>query len=187
MKEMNHRFCIAPMMQCTDIHDRYLFRLITKQSILYTEMVTTGAIIHGECLEQLRFNESIEHPIAVQLGGSDIDDLIECSKKSEQYGYDEINLNVGCPSKAVQKGSFGACLMRDKILVRHCLEALQNEREISFVIGGADGLDKEFKKSCGRLISFGPMVWPHMLARVMLSEQLYRASTIMLNSPYHRL
>ena len=117
MKEMNHRFCIAPMMQCTDIHDRYLFRLITKQSILYTEMVTTGAIIHGECLEQLRFNESIEHPIAVQLGGSDPKDLAICSKICDEMGFDEINLNVGCPSERVQKGAFGACLMKEPALV----------------------------------------------------------------------
>lgn len=121
----NHKFCIAPMMQCTDIHDRFLFRLITKKAFLYTEMVTTGAIIYGKCLEQLNFNREIEHPVAVQLGGSDPDELAECSRICSSLGYDEINLNVGCPSERVQKGSFGACLMQDPILVKDCIEAMQ--------------------------------------------------------------
>ena len=113
------------MMQCTDIHDRFLFRLITKKAFLYTEMVTTGAIIYGKCLEQLNFNREIEHPVAVQLGGSDPDELAECSRICSSLGYDEINLNVGCPSERVQKGSFGACLMQDPILVKDCIEAMQ--------------------------------------------------------------
>ena len=121
----DHKFCIAPMMQCTDIHDRFLFRLITKKAFLYTEMVTTGAIIYGKCLEQLNFNREIEHPVAVQLGGSDPDELAECSRICSSLGYDEINLNVGCPSERVQKGSFGACLMQDPILVKDCIEAMQ--------------------------------------------------------------
>ena len=113
------------MMQCTDIHDRYLFRLITKKAFLYTEMVTTGAIIHGGCLDQLNFNKEIEHPIAVQLGGSDPSELAECSKICGSLGYDEINLNIGCPSERVQKGSFGACLMQEPELVKDCIEAMQ--------------------------------------------------------------
>tara|TARA_A200000159_G_scaffold19545_1_gene16132 strand:- start:503 stop:1465 length:963 start_codon:yes stop_codon:yes gene_type:complete len=121
----NHKFCIAPMMQCTDIHDRYLFRLITKKAFLYTEMVTTGAIIHGGCLDQLNFNKEIEHPVAVQLGGSDPSELAECSKICGSLGYDEINLNIGCPSERVQKGSFGACLMQEPELVKDCIEAMQ--------------------------------------------------------------
>ena len=123
---LSHRFCIAPMMQCTDIHDRYLFRLITKKAFLYTEMVTTGAIIHGKCLEQLNFNPEIEHPVAVQLGGSDPSELAECAKICSSLGYDEINLNIGCPSERVQKGSFGACLMQDPELVRDCIMAMQD-------------------------------------------------------------
>ncbi|MDA8655184.1 tRNA dihydrouridine(20/20a) synthase DusA [Gammaproteobacteria bacterium] len=123
---LSHRFCIAPMMQCTDIHDRYLFRLITKKAYLYTEMVTTGAIIHGKCLEQLNFNPEIEHPVAVQLGGSDPSELAECAKICSSLGYDEINLNIGCPSERVQKGSFGACLMQDPELVRDCIMAMQD-------------------------------------------------------------
>ena len=121
----SHKFCIAPMMQCTDIHDRYLFRLITKKAFLYTEMVTTGAIIHGGCLDQLNFNKEIEHPVAVQLGGSDPSELAECSKICGSLGYDEINLNIGCPSERVQKGSFGACLMQEPELVKDCIEAMQ--------------------------------------------------------------
>ena len=122
---LSHKFCIAPMMQCTDIHDRFLFRLITKKAFLYTEMVTTGAIIHGGCLDQLNFNNEIEHPVAVQLGGSDPNELAECSKICSSLGYDEINLNIGCPSERVQKGSFGACLMQEPELVNDCIEAMQ--------------------------------------------------------------
>ena len=116
------------------------------------------------------------------------------NQNARQIGFKNLNLVEVEDKKAVAKATkvfgldeFGDRL--DSIEFATLLKALknQNEKEISFVIGGADGLDKEFKKSCGKLISFGPMVWPHMLARVMLSEQLYRASTIMLNSPYHRL
>ncbi len=122
---LSHKFCIAPMMQCTDIHDRFLFRLITKKAFLYTEMITTGAIIHGKCMDQLKFNTDIEHPIAVQLGGSDPDNLAQCAKICSSLGYDEINLNVGCPSERVQKGAFGAFLMQDPSLVSDCIHAMQ--------------------------------------------------------------
>jgi tRNA-dihydrouridine synthase A len=141
MKEINHRFCIAPMMQCTDIHDRYLFRLITKKSILYTEMVTTGAIIHGECIEQLRFNDLIEHPIAVQLGGSDPLDLASCVKICDEMGYDEINLNIGCPSERVQKGAFGACLMKEPTLVAECIAAMQEVTSLPITVKCRIGVD----------------------------------------------
>lgn len=107
-----HKASIAPMMQYTDMHDRYLLRLISKKVFLYTEMVTTGAILYGKCFHQLEFNKE-EHPVAIQLGGSDVDDLVKSAKIAEDYGYDEINLNVGCPSDRVQKGRFGACLMLD--------------------------------------------------------------------------
>ena len=141
MREINHRFCIAPMMQCTDIHDRYLFRLITKKSILYTEMVTTGAIIHGECIEQLRFNDLVEHPVAVQLGGSDPKDLAACAKICDEMGYDEINLNVGCPSERVQKGAFGACLMKEPTLVAECIEAMQEVTTLPVTVKCRIGVD----------------------------------------------
>ena len=130
------------MMQCTDIHDRYLFRLITKKAFLYTEMVTTGAIIHGGCLDQLNFNKEIEHPVAVQLGGSDPSELAECSKICGSLGYDEINLNIGCPSERVQKGSFGACLMQEPELVKDCIEAMQEATSTPITIKCRIGVDK---------------------------------------------
>ena len=145
---LSHKFCIAPMMQCTDIHDRYLFRLITKRAFLYTEMVTTGAIIHGRCLDQLNFNNEIEHPVAVQLGGSDPNELAECSKICSSLGYDEINLNIGCPSERVQKGSFGACLMQEPELVKDCIQAMQEVTSTPITvkcrIGINDRDDKDF-------------------------------------------
>ena len=129
-------------MQYTDMHDRYLFRLISEKVFLYTEMVTTGAIIYGKCHHQLEFNPE-EHPVAIQLGGSDIDDLVECSKISEEYGYDEINLNVGCPSDRVQKGRFGACLMLESDHVMRCLESMQRSVNIPVSIKCRLGVDKE--------------------------------------------
>ena len=130
------------MMQCTDIHDRYLFRLITKKAFLYTEMVTTGAIIHGGCLDQLNFNKEIEHPVAVQLGGSDPSELAECSKICGSLGYDEINLNIGCPSERVQKGSFGACLMQEPELVKDCIEAMQEATSTPITIKCRIGINE---------------------------------------------
>ena len=135
-----HRACVAPMMQYTDMHDRYLLRLISKNTYLYTEMITTGALIFGKCLDQLDFNKE-EHPVAVQLGGSDLNDLIESSKISEGYGYDEINLNVGCPSDRVQKGRFGACLMLEPEHVANCLSEMQNAVTIPVTIKCRLGID----------------------------------------------
>ena len=135
-----HRACVAPMMQYTDMHDRYLLRLISKHTYLYTEMITTGALIYGKCLEQLDFNRE-EHPVAVQLGGSEINDLVESSKISEGYGYDEINLNVGCPSDRVQKGRFGACLMLEPEHVADCLSEMQNAVDIPVTIKCRLGID----------------------------------------------
>ena len=142
MSNLDRRVCVAPMMQYTDMHDRYLFRLISKKIFLYTEMVTTGAIIYGKCHHQLEFNKE-EHPVAIQLGGSDIKDLVECSKISEGYGYDEINLNVGCPSDRVQKGRFGACLMLEADHVMKCLESMQKAVDIPVSIKCRLGVDKE--------------------------------------------
>lgn len=142
-----HRVCIAPMMQYTDMHDRYLLRLISKKVYLYTEMVTTGAILYGKCFHQLEYNPQ-EHPVAVQLGGSDIKDLVECAKISEDYGYDEINLNVGCPSDRVQKGRFGACLMLEPDHVADCLSSMQDNVSVPVSIkcrlGVDDHVDYEF-------------------------------------------
>ena len=141
MKKLDHKFCVAPMMQYTDMHDRYLLRLISKKVFLYTEMIATGSLIYGKCFDQLEFNKE-EHPVGVQLGGSNVLDLIECSKKCEQYGYDEINLNVGCPSDRVQKGRFGACLMLEPNLVADCLSNMQNSVNIPISIKCRLGIDK---------------------------------------------
>jgi len=130
------------MMQCTDIHDRYLMRLITKKSFLYTEMVTTGAIIHGNATHQLDFNKSIESPVALQLGGSNPDELAKCSEIAESMGYDEINLNLGCPSERVQKGSFGACLMIEPKVVQRCLNAMKQSVSIPVTAKCRTGIDK---------------------------------------------
>ena len=135
-----HKASIAPMMQYTDMHDRYLLRLISKKVFLYTEMVTTGAILYGKCFHQLEFNQE-EHPVAVQLGGSDIDDLVKSAKIAEDYGYDEINLNVGCPSDRVQKGRFGACLMLEPEHVAKCLNAMQTNVNIPVTIKCRLGVD----------------------------------------------
>ena len=112
------------MLDWTDRHQRYFMRLITQQTLLYTEMVTTGALIYGDRDRYLQFNKA-EHPIALQLGGSDAHDLAECARMAVDYDYDEINLNVGCPSDRVQKGAFGACLMKDPNIVAECVDAMQ--------------------------------------------------------------
>ena len=146
METFDRQFCVAPMMQYTDMHDRYLLRLISKRVFLYTEMIATGSLIFGKCFNQLEFNTE-EHPVGVQLGGSNISDLIECSKKCEQFGYDEINLNVGCPSDRVQKGKFGACLMLEPDLVAECLAAMKNSVSIPVSIKCRLGVDdhEEYK------------------------------------------
>ena len=138
--KLDHKFCVAPMMQYTDMHDRYLLRLISKNIFLYTEMIATGSLIHGKCFDQLLFNKE-EHPVGIQLGGSNVNDLIECSKRSEQEGYDEINLNVGCPSDRVQKGRFGACLMLEPELVSECLFNMQKAVKIPVSIKCRLGID----------------------------------------------
>ena len=140
MKTLDRKFCVAPMMQYTDMHDRFLLRLISKKIFLYTEMITTGSLIYGNCFDRLEFN-SEEHPVGVQLGGSNIADLTECSKKCEQFGYDEINLNVGCPSDRVQKGRFGACLMLEPNLVAECLSSIDNSVTIPVSIKCRLGVD----------------------------------------------
>ena len=146
METFDRQFCVAPMMQYTDMHDRYLLRLISKRVFLYTEMIATGSLIFGKCFNQLEFNTE-EHPVGVQLGGSNISDLIECSKKCEQFGYDEINLNVGCPSDRVQKGKFGACLMLEPNLVAECLAAMKNSVSVPVSIKCRLGVDdhEEYK------------------------------------------
>jgi tRNA-dihydrouridine synthase A len=120
-----HRLCIAPMMDWTDRHCRYFLRQVSSRAWLYTEMITTAALIHGDVDRHLAFSEA-EHPVALQLGGSDPEELVHCARLGERYGYDEINLNIGCPSERVQKGAFGACLMAEPKLVAQCVAAIRS-------------------------------------------------------------
>ncbi|HEY3699251.1 MAG TPA: tRNA dihydrouridine(20/20a) synthase DusA [Spongiibacteraceae bacterium] len=136
----SHRFCIAPMMDWSDRHCRYFWRLLTKHAVLYTEMITTGALLHGATALFLRFDPS-EHPLALQLGGSDPADLAACAKLAEQHGYDEVNLNCGCPSNRVQNGAFGACLMAQPQRVADCIKAMQDACSIPVTIKHRIGID----------------------------------------------
>jgi tRNA-dihydrouridine synthase A len=117
------RMCVAPMLDWTDRHCRYFHRLLSRHARLYTEMVTTGALLHGDVDRHLRFNEE-EHPLALQLGGSEPGDLAQCARLALQWGYDEVNLNCGCPSERVQRGAFGACLMSEAGLVSEGVKAM---------------------------------------------------------------
>ena len=126
----DRKFCVAPMMGYTTPYARKLYRILSKKSFLFTEMIAAKSLIYSKN-KNLIIENNEHNPVAIQVGGSDIKDLKICSKIASDYNYDEINLNVGCPSKAVQKGSFGACLMKDKILVRLCLESLQSEKIIT--------------------------------------------------------
>lgn len=130
------------MLDWTNRHCRYFHRLITRHAVLYTEMVTTGAIIHGDRQRFLAFDPS-EHPVALQLGGSDPNDLSQCAKIGEEYGYDEINLNIGCPSDRVQSGSFGACLMAQPELVAECCHAMINTCQIPITVKCRIGIDDQ--------------------------------------------
>ena len=128
------------MMDWTDRHDRYFLRLFSRYTLLYTEMVTTGALIHGDREHLLDFDDS-EHPIALQLGGSTPADLAQCSKMAQDWGYDEVNLNVGCPSDRVQNGAFGACLMAKPELVAECLNTMQQAVNIPVTVKHRIGID----------------------------------------------
>jgi tRNA-dihydrouridine synthase A len=132
---------VAPMMDWTDRHCRYFHRLIAPRALLYTEMVTTGAVIHGDRDRLLGFDPA-EHPVALQLGGSDPDELARAADIGAAFGYDEINLNVGCPSDRVQKGRFGACLMKEPELVRDCLAAMRESVEVPVTVKTRIGVDE---------------------------------------------
>jgi tRNA-dihydrouridine synthase A len=136
----SHRLSVAPMMDWTDRHCRKFHRLLTRHARLYTEMVTTGALIHGNQPRHLDFNRE-EHPLALQLGGSDANDLAVCAKLGEKWGYDEINLNCGCPSERVQRGSFGACLMAEPQLVADCVKAMVDAVSIPVTVKHRIGID----------------------------------------------
>jgi tRNA-dihydrouridine synthase A len=130
------------MMDWTDRHCRHFHRLISQYTWLYTEMVTTGALVYGDVERHLRFNEE-EHPVALQLGGSDPKDLAIAAKLGEKWGYDEINLNCGCPSPRVQKGAFGACLMNEPELVRDCVKAMKDAVQVEVTVKHRIGIDNE--------------------------------------------
>ena len=139
------------MMDCTDRHERYFLRLISRHILLYTEMVTTGAIIHGDRKYLIGF-DPFEHPVALQLGGSDPADLAVCAKVGEDWGYDEINLNVGCPSDRVQSGRFGACLMAEPNLVGDGISAMCNDVHIPVTVKTRIGIDD--RDSYAALVDF---------------------------------
>jgi tRNA-dihydrouridine synthase A len=143
IKYIDRKFCIAPMMGYTTPYARKLYRILSKKTFLFTEMIPTKTMLYSKTKDLIIEND-FQNPIALQVGGSEIKDLARCSKIAQKYNYDEINLNVGCPSKAVQKGSFGACLMKKKILVKNCLEAMNNASDIEVSIKCRIGLGKDF-------------------------------------------
>jgi tRNA-dihydrouridine synthase A len=142
MIERSRKFAIAPMMDWTDRHCRFFHRLLTRRALLYTEMVTTGAVLHGDRARLLGFHPA-EHPVALQLGGSDPLELAECARIGEGFGYDEINLNVGCPSDRVQEGRFGACLMAEPQLVGDCVAAMKKAVSILVTVKCRIGIDEQ--------------------------------------------
>lgn len=136
---ISHKLSCAPMLDWTDKHCRYFYRVMSKHTVLYTEMVTTGAILHGKG-DYLSYNDA-EHPLVLQLGGSNVKDMSECAKIAEQYGYDEININVGCPSDRVQNGKFGACLMAEPQLVADCVSEMQAATKVPVTVKSRIGID----------------------------------------------
>jgi tRNA-dihydrouridine synthase A len=138
--DLNRRFCVAPMMDWTDRHCRYFHRLISRHAVLYTEMVTTGALLHAQPERFLRFSQA-EHPVALQLGGSVPSELTTCTRMAEEWGYDEVNLNVGCPSDRVQNNMIGACLMAHPELVAECLQKMQADVDIPVTVKHRLGID----------------------------------------------
>lgn len=139
---LNHRFCVAPMISWTDRFERYFLRLISRYALLYTEMITTGALIYGDRKRYLRFDPS-EHPVALQLGGSQPKEMALCARMAEDEGYDEVNINVGCPSERVQKGSFGACLMAEPKLIAECVAEMQAGVDIPITVKSRIGIDHQ--------------------------------------------
>ena len=137
----DRRISVAPMMDWTDRHCRYFHRLLAPQALLYTEMVTSGAVLHGDRDHLLAFNPE-EHPLALQLGGSDPEELARCTRIAQARGFDEVNLNVGCPSDRVQRGRFGACLMLEPLLVRDCIAAMTEVADVPVTVKCRLGVDE---------------------------------------------
>lgn len=137
-----NRFCVAPMMDWTDRHCRFFHRLLTRRALLYTEMVTTAAVLHGDRARLIGF-DPFEHPVAIQLGGSDPHALATCARIAEDFGYDAVNLNVGCPSDRVQEGRFGACLMAEPALVGDCVAAMKAAVRVPVTVKCRLGVDDQ--------------------------------------------
>jgi tRNA-dihydrouridine synthase A len=142
MNDISHKFSIAPMMEWTDRHCRFFHRVLTRRALLYTEMITTGAVLRGDRARLLGFDPA-EHPVAVQLGGSDRQALAESARICADLGYDEINLNVGCPSDRVREGRFGACLMAEPALVGDCVAAMKAAVRIPVTVKCRIGIDAQ--------------------------------------------
>lgn len=138
----NRRLSVAPMMDYTDRHARYLLRQISRQTLLYTEMMTAAALVHGDAERLLAFDET-EHPVALQLGGADPVEMARAARIGTEYGYDEINLNIGCPSDRVQSGRFGACLMAEPKTVAECVSAMRAETGVAVTVKTRIGIDHQ--------------------------------------------
>src|SRR5262249_22800445 len=136
------RFSVAPMMEWTDRHCRFFHRLLTRRALLYTEMLTTGAVLHGDRARLLRYDAS-EHPLALQVGGANPLALAQCARIAADLGFDEINLNAGCPSDRVQDGRFGACLMAEPALVGDCVAAMKAAVAIPVTVKCRIGIDDQ--------------------------------------------
>jgi tRNA-dihydrouridine synthase A len=142
MKQLDRRFSVAPMMEWTDRHCRYFHRLLARRALLYTEMLTTGAVIHGDRARLLAYHTA-EHPVAIQLGGCDAQALAHCARIAEDFGYDEVNLNAGCPSDRVQDGRFGACLMAEPQLIGDCVAAMKAAVHVPITVKCRIGIDEQ--------------------------------------------
>ena len=142
-KIIDRKFCVAPMMGYTTPYARNLYRILSKKAFLFSEMIATKTLIHSKNTHSIIANDN-QNPIALQVGGSDYADLKKCTNIAYELNYNEINLNVGCPSKAVQKGSFGACLMQNKNLVKNCLNSMQINKNIEVSIKCRIGIGKNF-------------------------------------------
>ena len=142
MTQLDRRISVAPMMEWTDRHCRYFLRLLTRHTLLYTEMITTNALLRGDAPRFLRF-DPFEHPVAIQLGGSEPADMAQAARMAEEAGYDEVNMNVGCPSDRVQSGRFGACLMAEPVLVAECVAAMRAAVKIPVTVKTRIGIDRD--------------------------------------------
>ena len=149
--KINRLVSIAPMMDWSDHHCRFFWRLLTKETLLYTEMITTGALIHGDRERFLHFNTE-EHPVALQLGGSNPQELAQCARWAQEWAYDEVNINCGCPSDRVKSGMFGACLMAKPQLVADCVKAMRDACDIPVTVKHRIGIDD--MESYGELTDF---------------------------------